>query len=472
MPNQDFTWLPGWRIRELIARRQVSPVEVARHFLERIDRLNARLNAFLTVTHEVALAQAREAEEAVMQGKPLGLLHGIPITVKDLFYTKGIRTTSGSLIFKDFVPQEDSVYVERVRKAGAIILGKTNTPEFGLLGSTENRLGEPCRNPWDPQRTAGGSSGGAGAAAAAGLAPLHIGSDGGGSVRIPCAFCGVFGIKPTQGRIPRYGGIGGWPLFSQVGPMTLDVRDSALLLQVLAGRDPRDPSSLRAPVPDYLAETEKGVRGLRIAWTPDYGYAPVEPAVREACRRAALALAELGAIVEDPPIALEETLDAFITIVGADTYANLGDIVWDDPSRRILLTPYARDVLQNGRQVTAKEYSRALQVRTRFISALEDIFEKYDLLVSPTMPIVAFPHGQPPQSIAGRPVHPWLGFLPFTYPINLAGFAAASVPCGFVDGLPVGLHIVGKPLSEPLLLRAARALEQARPWTDKRPPIS
>ncbi|MCS7207655.1 MAG: amidase [Dehalococcoidia bacterium] len=472
MPVQDITWIPGWRIRELIARRQISPVEVARHFLDRIDRLNPRLNAFLTVTYDLALAQAREAEEALLQGKPLGPLHGVPITVKDLFFTKGVRTTSGSLLYKDYIPQEDSVYVERVRKAGAVILGKTNTPEFGLLGSTENRLGEPCRNPWDPQRTAGGSSGGAGAAAAAGLGPLHIGSDGGGSIRIPCAFCGVFGLKPTQGRVPRYGGLGGWPLFSQVGPMTLDVRDSALLLQVLAGHDRRDPSSLRAPVPDYLADLEKGVRGLRMAWTPDYGYAPVEPAVRETCRRAALTFAELGAIVEEPPIALEEMLEVFITLARADTYATLGDLVWDDPAKRILLTPYAYEVFNTGRQITAKEYARALQARLRFIAALEDLFTKYDLLLSPTMPIVAFPLGQPPQTIAGRPVHPWLGFLPFTYPINLAGFAAASVPCGFVDGLPVGLHIIGKPLSEPLILRAARALEQARPWADKHPPLS
>jgi len=472
MTSQDLSWLPAWRLRELIIRRQVSPVEVTRHFLERIDRLNPTLNAFLTVAHEVALEQAREAEQALLRGEPLGPLHGIPITVKDLFFTKGIRTTAGSLLFKDFVPQEDSLYVERVRRAGAVVLGKTNTPEFGLAGSTENRLGEPCRNPWDPSRTAGGSSGGAGAAAAAGLGPLHIGSDGGGSIRIPSSFCGVFGLKPTQGRVPRYGGIGGWPLFSQVGPMTRDVRDAALLLQVLAGYDRRDPSSLRAPVPDYLAEVDKGVRGLRIAWTPDYGYAPVEPAVREACRRAALVLAELGAVVEEPPITLEEPLEAFLTIVGADTYAVLGDIAWDDPSKRRLLTPYAREVLQNGRMVTAKEYSRALQVRIRFIAALEDIFERYDLLVSPTMPIVAFPLGQPPQSIAGQPVHPWLGYFPFTYPINLAGFTAASVPCGFVDGLPVGLHIVGRPLAEPLVLRAARALEMARPWAGAKPPLA
>ena len=281
--GNDIAFQSASELRDLIRGKQVSPVELVRLYFERIDRLNPQLNAYLTLVQDQAQEAAQAAEDAVMRGDDLGPLHGVPIGVKDLESTAGIRTTGGSLVFEDRVPTADSTVVERVRASGAIILGKTNTPELGLLGSTESRLGD-CRNPWDTSRSTGGSSGGAGAALAAGLCALATGGDGGGSIRIPASFCGVYGIKPTQGRVPKFGGVAGPPManqFSQQGPMSRTVKDSAVLLQVVAGHDPRDPGSLREAPEDYVAATERGVEGLRIGWSLDLGYAPAEAEVAE-----------------------------------------------------------------------------------------------------------------------------------------------------------------------------------------------
>ena len=286
MTDDTLALAPAMELRELIATKQVSPVELTELYLGRIERLDAQLNSYLTVVPEQAMKSARQAEAAVIKGQPLGPLHGLPISVKDLEMTNGIRTTMGSLIFKDLVPEADSIVVERVRAAGAILLGKTNTPEFGLLGHTENRLGDYCRNPWNTKRTTGGSSGGAGASVVSGLCASATGSDGGGSIRIPSSFCGVFGIKPTQCRVPRYPGRATPPVanqFSQPGPMTRTVRDAALLLQVLAGHDPRDPSSLREAPGDYLAATERSIEGFRFGWSSDFRLCRRRP--RGGCHR-------------------------------------------------------------------------------------------------------------------------------------------------------------------------------------------
>jgi len=295
--DNELAFAPATEVRRLIADGAVSPVELAELFFDRIDAHDSKLNAYLTVSRDLALDAAREAERAVARGDELGPLHGVPITIKDLEMTAGVRTTSGSLLFKDRVPHVDSAVVERVKAAGAIILGKTNTPEFGLLGHTQNRLGDHCRNPWDTERTTGGSSGGAGAALAAGLCSLATGSDGGGSIRIPASFCGVYGIKPTQGRVPAYTGTPAPPLanlFSQSGPMSRTVRDSALLLQVLAGHDPRDVGSLRDTPQDYLAAVGADIGGLRMAWSPDFGHAAVDPEVADTASRAARVFAAIG----------------------------------------------------------------------------------------------------------------------------------------------------------------------------------
>ena len=471
--DNDLAFAPALELRRLIAEKRVSPVEVTELYLRRIDELDSRLNSYLTVTADEAIRSAKAAEEAVARGDELGPLHGVPISIKDLEMTRGIRTTSGSLVFKDRIPDADSVVVERVRQAGAVILGKTNTPAFGLLGHTENRLGDHCRNPWNTERTSGGSSGGAGAATAAGLCSLATGSDGGGSIRVPSNFCGIYGIKPTQGRVPRYSGS---PVpavanqFSQAGPMTRTVRDSALLLQVLAGYDPRDPTSLRESPADYLSAADRGIEGLRVGWTPDYGHAVVDPDVIEATSRAAHLFEELGCTVEETEVVLGPHFDAFWDMFGANFYAAYGKSLEGKTEE---LTWYTRETLERGASVSGATYALALGEIDQIKARVADAFERYDLLLSPTMAVPAFPVGQPPKSIAGREVDPFWGSFPFTFAINMAGHTAASIPCGFSSAkLPIGLHIIGRRGDEATVIAASAAFEQARPWAGRRPPIS
>ena len=473
MIETDIAFAPATELKDLIARKEVSPVEVTELYLSRIDALDSQLNSYLTVTRDEALAGARAAEDAVMRGESLGPLHGLPLSIKDLEMTAGIRTTSGSAIFKDRVPDEDSLVVERVRKAGAVILGKTNTPEFGLLGHTENRLGDHCRNPWNTDRTTGGSSGGAGAATVAGLCSLATGSDGGGSIRIPCSFTGTYGIKPTQGRVPRWSGAA-TPVManqtSQSGPMTRTVRDSALLLQVLAGHDTRDAASLREAPADYLAAADRGVRGLRIGWSADFGNAPVDSEVKDITASAARVFEELGCTVEESDLNVESPFDAFWTIFTANVYTVNAAVL---KTHRDELSWYALDCIEHGSRVTGEEYARALGEIDRLKLAFAQQLDRYDLILSPTVAVTAFPVGQPPREIAGQEVHSFWGYLPFTYPINMIGHTAASIPCGSSsDDLPVGLHIVGRHGDEATVIAASAAFEEARPWSQRRPPVS
>ena len=471
--DEKLAFAPASELRDLIASKQVSPVEVTELYFDRIERLDSQLNSYVTLTRDEAIQTARAAEDAVVRGEALGPLHGLPISIKDLEMTKGIRTTGGSLAFKERVPDEDSIVVERVRKAGAVILGKTNTPEFGLLGETRNRLGDHCRNPWNTERTAGGSSGGAGAAVVAGLCSLATGSDGGGSIRIPCSFCGVYGIKPTQGRVPRYSGAAAPVIanqLSQPGPMTRTVRDSAMLLQALAGYDPRDPTSLREKPPDFLAALDQDIRGLRIAWSPDYGYAAVDPEVVEVTSNAAHVFEELGCSVEESDLTLHSPFDAFWTIFSANAYASFGALLENQADQ---LTDYVRQCIEHGATVSGADYAKALGYVDRLKSQMADLFEDYDLLLSPTMAVPAFPVGQSPTKIGGKEIQPFWGFLPFTFPINMIGHTAASIPCGFsTDGMPIGLHVVGRRGGEETVIAASAAFERAKPWIQHRPPVS
>ena len=474
--DEHLAFTSATDLRQLIRSRQVSCVEVAEFFFQRIERLNPRLNAYLTLCQDLAVARAEEAQEAVQNGEDLGPLHGIPISVKDLEMTAGIRTTLGSAIFADRIAEVDSVVVERVKQAGAIILGKTNTPEFGLSGTTENRLGEACRNPWDTDRTPGGSSGGAASALAAGLCTLATGSDGGGSIRIPASFSGVFGIKPSQGRVPRYGGYG-YPAanhFSQSGPMSRTVADTALLLQVLAGPDPRDPVSMRDTPPDFSAGLDQGVANWRIAWSPDLGYAGVDPEVVRVTEQAARLFEELGAVVETPGLSLQDPFNAFWDVFATASYTSYGHLLEDNADS---FSDYGLRAFLHGAEVTGADLSRALLRVDQLRRQMEIFFDDYDLLLTPTMAVPAFPIDQRPSEIGGKQVDPFWGYLPFTYPINMTGQTAASVPCGFSEaagsaGMPIGLHLVGPRGSEARVLQACAAFEQARPWADFRPPVS
>ena len=475
MPNIDenLAFASASELRALIGEKQVSPVELTELYFDRIDRLDSQLNSYLTLTQDDAMQAARDAESAVMRGEELGPLHGVPISIKDLELTKGVRTTSGCLVFKDRIPEEDSIVVERVKASGAIVLGKTNTPEFGHRGTTENLLGEPCRNPWNPERTPGGSSGGAAAGVAAGLSAISTGSDGGGSVRIPASFCGLYGIKPTQGRVPRYGGRAAPAVanqLSQSGPITRTVRDSAILLQALAGWDARDAGSLRDTPANYIAALDRDISDLRIGWSPDFGYAAVDPEVVEACGSAAKVFTEMGCDVGDGGFTLDSPQEAFRVLFAVNTYASSGYLLHENGDD---LTDYFRANMEFAATQTAADYARAVGeldvVKMRF----DAFFEDYDLLLSPTMAVPAFEIEQHPTIIGGREVDPFFGYLPFTYPINAIGHTAASVPCGFSsDGMPIGLHIVGRHGDEETVLAASAAFERAMPWADKRPPVS
>ena len=472
MADNELAFAPAWQLREMIDSRQVSIVELTELYLRRIEELNPRLNAYLTITADEAMASARASEEALLRGESTGPLHGIPISIKDLELTKGVRSTMGSLIYQDFVPDQDSVVVERVRGSGAIILGKTNTPEFGFSGTTENRLGDACRNPWDPSRTSGGSSGGAAAGLAAGLSALATGSDGGGSIRIPCGFSGLYGIKPSQGRVPRYGGVGrpAYNMTSQSGPMARNVRDAAMLLQVLAGPDSRDVGCTRTQPPEFVAALDEAPRGLRVAWSPDLGYAAVDPEVVKAVSNAARVFDEMGCTVDEPGLKLDDPFPVFWDVFATSGFTSYGHLL---DKHGADLTDYGRNTLEYGMKRSGADYSRALHAVVRLKAQMAALFEQYDLLLTPTTAVPAFPVGEHPSQIGGRDVDRWWGYTPFTFPFNLTGQTAASIPCGHsTDGMPIGLHIIGRQGEETTVLRASAAFERARPWAERRPPVS
>ena len=475
--DHELAYQPLYRLRELIAAKELSPVELVEATLERIDHYNSRLGAFITVTHDLALEQAREAEAAVLAGEPLGLLHGIPVPIKDLEGVQGVRFTHGS-VPADEVAASDALCVERVKDAGGIIIGKTNTPEFGFSGTTENLIYGPCRNPWNPERTSGGSSGGAGAAVAAGLTSVAQGSDGGGSIRIPSCLNGIYGLKATQGRIPRrHADMSSWnPINnSSVGPMTRTVRDAAILAAALAGPAPdAEYGTIQEAPPDFEAALDRGVRGLKVGFNLDLGGAVVDPQVAERVVSAVLVFDELGARVEEVtfgPERNEVMFQDFFDYFAAKGYACLGQFL-DDRKSREQLTDYFRETLEHGRSLSAADCYRSLNKIGFYRAETSRFFGEYDLLLTPVTSVWAFPIGRPPEVVAGRRLsRPAWRFFPFTFPFNVTENPAASVPCGFSsDGLPIGLQIVGRWGDEETVLAASAAFEKARPWAGKRPP--
>lgn len=467
MGPTDLCFEPAVKLAAAIRERRVSPVEVVDAVLARIAQLNPRLNAYCTVTAEAARAEAVAAEAAVVAGRPLGALHGVPVSIKDLVTTQGVRTTWGSRIHEHVVPAEDAPAVARLKAAGAIVLGKTNTPEYGWTAETDNRIFGPTRNPWDPGRSAGGSSGGAGAAVAAGMGPLAVGTDGGGSIRIPAAFCGIFGLKPSFGRVPVYPPSAAESL-SHVGPMTRTVRDAALMLRVMAGPDERDRNSLPADRTDYLAAAGEGVRGLRVAWSPDLGYALVDPAVRETCERAAKAFEGLGCRVDAAAPGFDDPEETWSMLFYGGIGAKLAPYL---PEWRDRMDPGLVKLVERGLRLTGAQVAEAGFRRLTVWNAVRQFFETYDLLLTPTVAVEPLRLGEAGDiEIAGRTVSRWKAF-PFNLPFNLTGQPAGTVPCGWNrSGLPVGLQIVGRRYADATVLRAAAAFEAIRPWTERRPP--
>lgn len=469
MSHDELCYLPAIELAARIRTKEVSPVEVVEAFLARIERVNPAVNAYCTVTAEVARRAAKAAEAAVVRGAPLGPLHGVPVSIKDLIITRGVRTTWGSRIYEQHIPEEDAPAVERLLRAGAILLGKTNTPELGWRGSTDNLIFGPTRNPWDLERTAGGSSGGAAAAVAAGLGPLALGTDGGGSIRIPASFCGVYGLKPSFGRVPVYPASAAEAL-SHTGPITRTVRDAALMLEILAGPDERDRNSLPAEGTGYLRLLESGIRGLRVAWSPTLGYAPVDPEVRALAEAAARRFADLGCEVEEADPGFPDPHAAWVALFYGGLGARVAGYL---PEWRDRIDPGLLKIVDQFRDLSAYQFVQALFERAALWDTVRRFFARYDLLLTPTIAVPPFELGiVGPSEVAGKPVGP-LGWTPFTYPFNLTGQPAASVPCGFTaSGLPVGLQIVGRRYAETTVLRASAAFEAACPWADRRPPLA
>ena len=468
MNKTDLCYTPAARMAEAIRTKALSPVEIAEACLERIEEINPKINAYCTLAPETTLAEARAAEQAVMDGKPLGPLHGVPYSVKDLLYTKGLKTMRGSEIFREYVPEVDAVAVERMRAAGGVILGKTTTPELGWKGVTDSPVTGITRNPWNLERTPGGSSGGASAQVAAGLGPLALGTDGGGSIRIPAGFAGIFGLKPTSGRVPVYPA-SIFNTLSHVGPMTRTVEDAALMLSVLAGPDSRDRFCLDAAPADYLGELRKGIKGLRVAWSPDLGYANVDSEVARLAKEAALAFEALGCVVEETDPGFEDPTQCFLTHWQSACAGTLGPLLpqWEEK-----LDPGLVTATRIGLQYSAADLVVAQAKRNEHYDLVRRFFERFDLLLTPTLAVRPFQVGEicPPDRQADD--LGWAHWTPFTYPFNLAPNPAATVPAGFsTDGLPVGLQIVGRRLEDLTVLQASAAYEEIHPWADARPEL-
>lgn len=469
MANDELCWMSAAALAAAIKRKKLSPVEVTRAVLDRIERVNPRLNAYVTITDDQALRDARAAERAVgKKGARLGPLHGVPFSTKDLVITKGVRTTFGTRFYADNVPTEDAPMVARMKAAGGIQLGKTNTPTFGWIGATHNLVFGVTRNPWNTDRTPGGSSGGASAAVAAGLGPVAIGTDGGGSIRIPASFTGIFGHKASYGRIPVYPPSGAWSL-SHIGPMTRTVEDAALMMNACAGPDERDQYSLPAAGTDYVKALKGSLKGLRIGWSPDLGFARVvDPEVEATCAKAARRFRELGAKVDEARLGWPSPKAAWEAVFCGGIATRMAPYL-DRPND---IDPGLLPIIQDAVKWPASRYVQAWFDRLTWYDHVRRYFDTHDLLLTPTIATPPFKVGlDNPPDIAGRPVEAY-DWIPFTYPFNLTGNPAASVPCGFTkDGLPIGLQIVGRRFDDVTVLRAAAGFEKLAPWADRKPAI-
>ena len=443
---------------------ELSPVEATEAVLARVAERDPVVNAFCLTDRDSALASARAAEERRRRGEPLSPIDGVPVSIKDILLTAGWPTLRGSRTVDPAGPWTvDGPHVARVREAGCVLFGKTTTPELGWKGVTDNPLTGITRNPWDPTRTAGGSSGGSAAAVLLGMGPLSLGTDGGGSVRIPAAFTGTTALKPTYGRVPHYPP-SPFGTLAHVGPMARSAADAALLLDVISGADPRDPWAL-APTASARSALDPGVAGLRVAVSPDLGHVELHPEVAEAFATAVRVFADLGAVVEEADPGFADPVAEFEVLWFSGVAKSLEAL---GPDRRALMDPGLVEVAEQGARMTALDYLGAMAVRNDLGTLMGEFHRRFYLLLTPTLPIPAFEAGA--EVPAGWPRERWTSWTPFTYPFNMTQQPAASVPCGFTaDGLPVGLQIVGPRHADHAVLAAAHAFQQATDWHLRRP---
>ncbi|MFN8522956.1 MAG: amidase family protein [Chloroflexota bacterium] len=472
MPHADIAFATAVELAARIRRRELSPVEVVNASISQIEKLNPVINAVTATDFGGALAAARTAEAAVISGHPLGPLHGLPVGIKDLTETKGLRTTYGSRLFEHHVPDVDAIVVERIKAAGGIVIGKTNTPEFGAGANTTNPVFGTTLNPWDLSKSSGGSSGGSAAGLAAGMFPLAEGSDHGGSLRMPAAICGVVGFRVSPGRVPSWPH--GWlfDLYATHGPMARTVKDAALLLSVLAGPDDRNPLSISDPGEPFASAAEGDVRGWRLAFSPTLGgLFPVERDVAAVVERAARRFADLGCVVEDADPDLHDAAEiipgtrALRTGIANQEQLSQLDRVAND---------WMKEFAEKARRMSLLDASTSEWKRSRLWERTRAFFQNRKLLLLPTMPVAAFGKDEPhATAVDGRPFEDHVQAVLSTYAITMTGLPAISIPAGFTPaGLPVGLQIVGGWRREADVLRAAAAFEAAFPWSNRRPAIA
>lgn len=475
MTKNDTCFAPAWEIADRVARQDLQASDVLEAIIERIERINPRLNAYCIKTYDLAREQAREADTRAKasSGTPLPPLNGVPASIKDMFDIAGHRTTWGSLIHEHDVAPCDDIVIERFRASGAVFVGKTNMCEFGALGVTKNFIFGETGNPWNFQRTCGGSSGGAAAAVAAGLGPVALGADGGGSIRHPATFCGCFGFKGTFGLVPFK------PLkpkmaadsLTHVGPITRDVRDAAIMLDAIKGMHPLDRYSVPSPVPSFAAILDgEPARKPRIGWTTNLGWTKaIDPDVEKAVASSVVKFQEIGWHVEEITVKIKNPEPAFYVLwtntFGYDMIPRIKD--WGDK-----MDP---DVVRMaGSFPPANDFIKATAQRNAFNDAIMGLYKEHDLdlLVTPTAAVPAFELGRMfPPTIAGKAVSP-TGWMPFTFPFNLTSQPAASLPCGFSgDGLPIGMQVVGKRFDDALVFQASKAFETLQPWANRRPQL-
>ncbi len=484
----DVRYTPAVELASQVRRRERSPVEVVDEFVARIDRRNDELNAYVTVIEDEARRAAKDLERAIERGERAGPLAGVPIALKDLYgFKQGVRHTFGAVPFRNNVADENAPFVTRLEDAGAIVLGMTNSPEFGHKGTTDNRLFGPTSTPFDLDRNAGGSSGGSATAVADGLATVAHGGDAGGSLRIPASCCGVYSIKPTFRRVASVerpnAFVGTFGNYVHHGPITRTVRDAALMLDVMTGPHPRDPTSLPEVQTNFVNEMDSSISGLKIAYTPDFGTFPVEQQVRTTVDEAVREFERLDATVDEVEFELDrshrELADIWLTGTAA-SYAAMAERLRRERGLDLLgehreeLSAEVVRLIERGQDVSVVQYSRLQQIQTAVFDHIEDIFERYDLLVSPTLACRPVPNVSDgptlgPTEVDGEPVEPTIGWC-MTFLFNFTGHPAASVPAGLDESeLPVGMQLVGPRFADSRVLAASAAFERIRPWADTYP---
>ncbi|MBA7661991.1 Acylamidase [subsurface metagenome] len=470
MNKEDICFMPASQMLKAIKNQELTSLEITETIIERIEKINPIINAYCTLTFDLAREMAKKADEAVKKGEKLSPLHGIPTSIKDLNLTRGIRTTFGSKIYEDYIPDEDGLCVARLKKAGIVILGKTNTPEFGYAGVTDNKIFGPTKNPWNLKRTPGGSSGGAAAAVASGISPLALGGDGGGSIRHPATFCGIYGIKPQYGRVPDYPKTGVSFYFTQRGPLVRYVEDAALMLDILKGPHEQDRTSLPKQDVSYFEKINEKPDKLKVGYTLNLGYAKIiDSEVEKSVKDSVQKFEKLGWSIEPMNLKIRSPFLAFTTLYTASYAYNYKSYLkeWRDK-----MDPDFLKLIDAGMTYSGLNIMKAMDKRIKFYEKISELFRKYDILITPTVAIPAFELGMMfPPEINGEAVGP-TSWMPFTFPFNMTGNPAATIPCGWSkDGLPIGMQIVGPKFDELTVLQVSKAFEEIAPWQDKKPQL-